>query len=176
MRPLGVTLVGFYQILRGVLGLLFGLSLLLFTSLAVKLAALASEGNATGRFFAGFGHLASLVIIVVCSRSVARRLRSSKNAKLGPSAHPVSFRGWPGLAAAGPDYRARNSAGFRDHQRRRDPLSRDAGGQARLSRTTPLAAHGSLGPRSRVDSYGGETGVSRDALSEAEGSSLRSPS
>jgi uncharacterized membrane protein (DUF2068 family) len=64
MRPLGVTLVGFYQILRGLLGLLFGLSLLLFTSLAVKLASLASEGNATGRFFAGFGHLTGLVIIV----------------------------------------------------------------------------------------------------------------
>ena len=64
MRPLGVTLVGFYQILRGLLGLLFGLSLLLFTSLAVKLAALASEGYATGCFFAGFGHLASWVIIL----------------------------------------------------------------------------------------------------------------
>jgi uncharacterized membrane protein (DUF2068 family) len=64
MRPLGVTLVGFYQILRGLLGLLFGLSLLLFTSLAVKLASLASEGNATGRFFAGFGHLTGLVIIL----------------------------------------------------------------------------------------------------------------
>ena len=64
MRPLGVTLVGFYQILRGVLGLLFGLSLLLFTGLAAKLAALAAEGNATGRFFGGFGHLASLVIIL----------------------------------------------------------------------------------------------------------------
>ena len=34
MRPLGVTLVGFYQILRGVLGLVFGLSLLVFTGLA----------------------------------------------------------------------------------------------------------------------------------------------
>jgi uncharacterized membrane protein (DUF2068 family) len=64
MRPLGVTLVGFYQILRGVVGLLFGLSLLLFTGLAVKLASLAAEGNATGRFFAGFGHLASLAIIL----------------------------------------------------------------------------------------------------------------
>jgi uncharacterized membrane protein (DUF2068 family) len=64
MRSLGVTLVGSYQILRGLLGLLFGLSLLLFTGLAVKLASLAAEGNATGRFFAGFGHLASLVIIV----------------------------------------------------------------------------------------------------------------
>ena len=36
MRPLGVTLIGIYQILRGVLGLLFGLSLMLFTGLAAK--------------------------------------------------------------------------------------------------------------------------------------------
>jgi hypothetical protein len=64
MRPLGVTLVGFYQILRGLLGLLFGLSLLLFTSLAAKLASLAAEGIATGRFFGGFGQLGSLVIIL----------------------------------------------------------------------------------------------------------------
>lgn len=63
MRPLGVTLVGFYQILRGVLGLLFGLSILLFTGLAAKLASLATEAHATGRFF-GFGHLAGVVIIV----------------------------------------------------------------------------------------------------------------
>jgi uncharacterized membrane protein (DUF2068 family) len=64
MRPLGVTLVGFYQILRGVVDLLFGLSLLLFTGLAVKLASLAAEGSATGHFFAGFGRLAGLVIIL----------------------------------------------------------------------------------------------------------------
>jgi hypothetical protein len=64
MRPLGVTLVGFYQILRGILGFLFGLSLLLFTGLAAKLASLAAEGRATGRFFGGLGHVASLVIIV----------------------------------------------------------------------------------------------------------------
>jgi hypothetical protein len=63
MRPLGVTLIGFYQILRGVLGIVFGLSLMLFTSLAAKLASLAAEGNATGRFF-GFGHLVGLVIIL----------------------------------------------------------------------------------------------------------------
>jgi len=63
MRPLGVTLVGFYQILRGILWFLFGLSLLLFTGLAAKLASLAAEGRATGRFF-GFGHVASLVIIL----------------------------------------------------------------------------------------------------------------
>jgi hypothetical protein len=47
MRPLGVTLVGLYQILRGVLGLLFGVSVLLFTGLAAKLSSLAAEGNAT---------------------------------------------------------------------------------------------------------------------------------
>jgi uncharacterized membrane protein (DUF2068 family) len=64
MRPLGVTLVGFYQILRGLLGLLFGVSILLFTRLAAKLAALAAEANTTGGFFGGFGHLASLVIIL----------------------------------------------------------------------------------------------------------------
>ena len=63
MRPLGVVLVGFYQILRGVLGLAFGLSLMLFTDLAGKLSSLAIEGRAAGRFFAGFGTLAALVMI-----------------------------------------------------------------------------------------------------------------
>ncbi len=37
MRPVGVTLVGWYQILRGILSLLFGLSVLLFSSLAAWL-------------------------------------------------------------------------------------------------------------------------------------------
>ena len=64
MRPLGVTLVGFYQILRGVIGLLFGLSVLLFTGLAAKLASLAAEGNAVENLLRGFGHVAGLVIIV----------------------------------------------------------------------------------------------------------------
>jgi hypothetical protein len=64
MRPLAVTLIGFYQILRGVIELVFGLSLLLFTGLVAKLAALAAEGYAAGRFFGGFGRLAILVIIL----------------------------------------------------------------------------------------------------------------
>jgi hypothetical protein len=64
MRPLGVTLVGFYQILRAVLGLLFGFSILFFAGLAAKLASLAAEANIAGRFFGGFGHLASLVIVL----------------------------------------------------------------------------------------------------------------
>lgn len=64
MRPLGVTLVGFYQILRGVIGLLFGLSVLLFTGLIAKVASLAAEGNAIERLLQGFGHAVGLVIIV----------------------------------------------------------------------------------------------------------------
>jgi uncharacterized membrane protein (DUF2068 family) len=64
MRPLGVTVVGFYQILRGVLGLLFGFSVLLFTGLVAKLASLAAEGNAVERLLHDFGHVAGLGIIV----------------------------------------------------------------------------------------------------------------
>ena len=64
MRPLGVTLVGFYQILRGALSLVFGLSVLLFTGLAAKLASLAAEGNAVERLLRDFGHIAGLGIVV----------------------------------------------------------------------------------------------------------------
>ncbi|MGA7292652.1 MAG: hypothetical protein WBW53_11810 [Terriglobales bacterium] len=64
MRPLGVTLVGFYQILRGVIGFLFGLALLAFTGLVAKLASLASEGNAVQRLVHGLGHVAGLIVIV----------------------------------------------------------------------------------------------------------------
>jgi uncharacterized membrane protein (DUF2068 family) len=64
MRPLGVTLVGFYQILRGVLSLLFGLSILLFTGLAAKLASMAAEGNAVENLLRTFGHVAGIGIIV----------------------------------------------------------------------------------------------------------------
>ena len=64
MRPLGVTLIGIYQILRGALGVLFGVSLLLFTSLAAKLASLAAEGNAIERMLHSLGRMAGLGIIV----------------------------------------------------------------------------------------------------------------
>ena len=64
MRPLGVTLVGFYQILRGVLSVLFGLCLMAFTGLAAKFASLAAEGNAVQRLLSTFGHIAGLAIIV----------------------------------------------------------------------------------------------------------------
>ncbi len=64
MRPLGVTLVGFYQILRGVLGLVFGISVMLFSGLAARLASLAAEGNAVENLLRSFGHAAGLGIIV----------------------------------------------------------------------------------------------------------------
>jgi uncharacterized membrane protein (DUF2068 family) len=64
MRPLGVTLVGFYQILRGVIGLMFGLSILAFTGLTAKLASMAAEGNAVENFLGNFGFAAGLVIII----------------------------------------------------------------------------------------------------------------
>jgi len=63
MRPLGVTLVGCYQILRGVIGVVFGFSILLVAGLAAKLASLAAEGNAIGNILHGFGHLAGLGIV-----------------------------------------------------------------------------------------------------------------
>jgi uncharacterized membrane protein (DUF2068 family) len=63
MRPLGVTLVGYYQILRGVIGLLFGLSVLLFTGLVTKVASVAAEGNAIERLLHGLGHAVGLIII-----------------------------------------------------------------------------------------------------------------
>jgi uncharacterized membrane protein (DUF2068 family) len=64
MRPLGVTLVGFYQILRGVLSVLFGISVIAFSGLAAKLASLAAEGNAVQRLLSDFGHVAGVGIIV----------------------------------------------------------------------------------------------------------------
>ena len=76
MRPLGVVLVGFYQIVRGVLGILFGLSLLFFADLAGKLSYFAIEAKAAGRFFAGFGTLAAVVVIVFaifCNDRITKR-------------------------------------------------------------------------------------------------------
>ena len=52
MRPLGVALVGFYQILRGVLALLFGLSILLFAGLSAKLVSMAARAMPSNTFCA----------------------------------------------------------------------------------------------------------------------------
>jgi len=64
MRPLGVTLIGFYQILRGVIWTLFGLSLLAFTSFAVRMLSLAAEGSAAVRWLHGLGHVVGLALMV----------------------------------------------------------------------------------------------------------------
>jgi uncharacterized membrane protein (DUF2068 family) len=71
MRPLGVTLIGFYQILRGVIGVLFGLSIMAFAGLTAKLASLAAEGNAVERLLHGFGSIAGLGIIVFAALHLA---------------------------------------------------------------------------------------------------------
>lgn len=65
MRPLGVTLIGFYQILRGVVDVLFGVSVLAFTNLAARMISLAAEGLAAGRLLHGFGHLVGLAILAI---------------------------------------------------------------------------------------------------------------
>jgi len=64
MRPFGVVVVGFYQILRGVVGIVFGLSLFFFATLASRIASLAIESKAAGRFFGGYGQLAAIMVIV----------------------------------------------------------------------------------------------------------------
>jgi|SRR5271165_2871938 len=71
MRPLGVTLVGYYQILRGILGMLFAAGILLFSELATKLASLAAEGNAFVRVLHGLGHAAGLALLVFAFLHVA---------------------------------------------------------------------------------------------------------
>lgn len=64
MRPVGITLVGIYQILRGGLGMLFALSIMLFTGLAAKLASIAAEGTAIERMLHGFGQWLGIGILL----------------------------------------------------------------------------------------------------------------
>jgi len=64
MRPLGVTLVFAYQILRGLIGLVFGLFIVFYTGPTNQFVAKASQGNAVERLFATFGHAAGLFIIM----------------------------------------------------------------------------------------------------------------
>jgi hypothetical protein len=64
MRPLAVGLIGVYQVLRGILGVLFALGILLFTGLANKLASLASEGNFVERILGGLGHLLGIGVLL----------------------------------------------------------------------------------------------------------------
>jgi hypothetical protein len=63
MRPIGVSLVGFYQILRGLVGLVFGFFVLFFDGPANKLVSVAALGNGAERLVGHFGHGGGLPII-----------------------------------------------------------------------------------------------------------------
>jgi len=65
MRPVGITLIGIYQILSGLLKVVFALSVMVFTGLATKLASIASEGGAMERYLRGFGHFLGIGILVM---------------------------------------------------------------------------------------------------------------
>jgi uncharacterized membrane protein (DUF2068 family) len=64
MRPVGVTLVGFYQILRGVIALVFGFFILFYQGPANKFTSVAAHGNVVERLLSRLSHTAGLVIIV----------------------------------------------------------------------------------------------------------------
>jgi hypothetical protein len=62
MRPLGVTLVALYQILRGVIGLTFGLFVLGFDGPMNKLVSIAARGNHVERLVGHFAHGGGLIL------------------------------------------------------------------------------------------------------------------
>lgn len=64
MRPFAVTLVFIYQILRGLVGLVFGLFILVFVGPANKFASVSSAGNSVERLVGQIGHAAGLVVIL----------------------------------------------------------------------------------------------------------------
>jgi hypothetical protein len=64
MRPFGVTLLCIYQVLRGLMGLVFGLLILSFVGPANKFASVTSAGNSVERLVGGMGHAAGLVVIL----------------------------------------------------------------------------------------------------------------
>ena len=71
MRPLPVILIGYYQILRGLVIGLFGLSVLAFAGLAAKLTSLVAEGNAVQQFLRTSGHIAGLIFLVFAVLTIA---------------------------------------------------------------------------------------------------------
>lgn len=64
MRPPGVSLVAIYQILRGIMGLVFGLFVAVFVGPANKFAAVSKTGNVFERHVGHLGHLAGLAVIL----------------------------------------------------------------------------------------------------------------
>lgn len=64
MRPFGVTLICIYQILRGLMGLVFGLFIVVFVGSANKFTSVAARGNSVERLVGQMGHAAGLVVIL----------------------------------------------------------------------------------------------------------------
>ena len=64
MRPVGVTLVGAYQIFRAVCAFAGGVFFMKYTGLAAKFFSFA-HGNALERFFIGMAYAAALGVIVL---------------------------------------------------------------------------------------------------------------
>jgi hypothetical protein len=63
MRTLGVTIVGLYQFLRGIVGLIFGGFILFFEGPANKMASVAAAGNVVERALGHLGHRVGIVVI-----------------------------------------------------------------------------------------------------------------
>ena len=63
MRTLGVTIVGLYQFLRGIIGLIFGGFILFFEGPANKMASVSASGNVLERALSHLGHRAGIIVI-----------------------------------------------------------------------------------------------------------------
>jgi hypothetical protein len=63
LRPLGITLVAAYQILRGLVGLVFGAFVLFYDGPANKLVSVAARGNSVERLVGHYGHGGGLIIV-----------------------------------------------------------------------------------------------------------------
>ncbi|MGA9353976.1 MAG: DUF2127 domain-containing protein [Terriglobales bacterium] len=63
MRTFGVTIVGLYQTLRGLIGLIFGGFILFFEGPANKMASVSASGNIVERMLGQLGHRAGIIVI-----------------------------------------------------------------------------------------------------------------
>lgn len=63
MRPFGVTLVFVYQILRGLIGLVFGFFIVFYVGPTNQFVSKAAQGNFVERLVGSFGHAAGLLIV-----------------------------------------------------------------------------------------------------------------
>jgi predicted membrane protein DUF2127 len=64
MRPLGITLSGYFQFLRGFVVALFALGIYFVTGMASRVAALAAEGNTLQHGLQGFGRFIGTAMLI----------------------------------------------------------------------------------------------------------------